>query len=202
MLGRDIVIDRARCDGCGLCVEACHEGALAIVDGKAELVRKDFCDGLGDCLPACPRNAISFRERRNDAPIPGIVLNGAGPSADGTRVQWPIQLTLAPPVSAFYRGTVVIAADCTAFVCGDFKNRVAGGCPILIGCPKLDDRSRFDKVLDILSGNPVDAVRVVRMEVPCCRALTGIVRAAARDCGRDVAVEETVVSREGTIIGR
>lgn len=55
MLGKEIVIDKTKCDGCGLCVEACHEGALAIVDGKAELVRKDFCDGLGDCLPACPR---------------------------------------------------------------------------------------------------------------------------------------------------
>lgn len=183
-------------------MEACHEGALAIVDGKAELVRKDFCDGLGDCLPACPRNAISFRERRKDAPIPGIVLNGAGPSVSGTRVQWPIQLALAPPSSAFYRGTVVIAADCTAFVCEDFRSRMVGECPVLIGCPKLDDRSRFDKILDILSGNPVDTVRVVRMEVPCCRALTEIVRAAARDCGRDVAVEEAVVSREGAIINR
>ena len=56
MLGKEIVIDKTKCDGCGLCVEACHEGALAIVDGKAELVRKDFCDGLGDCLPACPQN--------------------------------------------------------------------------------------------------------------------------------------------------
>lgn len=177
-------------------------GALAIVDGKAELVRKDFCDGLGDCLPACPRNAISFRERGNDTPIPGIVLNDAGPSTGNPRVQWPIQLALAPPVSAFYRGTVIIAADCTAFVCEDFRNRMVGECPVLIGCPKLDDRSRFDKILNILSGNHIDKVRVVRMEVPCCRALTEIVRAAARDCGRDVTVEEIVVSREGTIVGR
>ncbi len=58
-----IVIDREQCNGCGLCVEACHEGAIALVDGKAELIRDDYCDGLGNCLPACPTGAITFEER-------------------------------------------------------------------------------------------------------------------------------------------
>ena len=66
MLRRIIQIDEEKCDGCGLCATACHEGAIAMVDGKARLMREDFCDGLGDCLPACPTDAISFVER--DAP--------------------------------------------------------------------------------------------------------------------------------------
>lgn len=63
MKRRIIKIDRSKCSGCGLCAEACHEGAIGMEDGKAVLLREDYCDGLGDCLPACPADAISFEER-------------------------------------------------------------------------------------------------------------------------------------------
>ena len=62
-----IRIDRERCNGCGACAKACHEGAIEIINGKAELVREHFCDGLGDCLPECPTGAISFEEREAPA---------------------------------------------------------------------------------------------------------------------------------------
>lgn len=63
MMRRVIHIDEAACNGCGICVSACHEGAIGLVDGKARLLRDDYCDGLGDCLPACPTGAITFVER-------------------------------------------------------------------------------------------------------------------------------------------
>jgi len=63
MKRRIIEIDREKCNGCGACAAACHEGAIAMVDGKAKLMRDDYCDGLGDCLPACPTGAIAFVER-------------------------------------------------------------------------------------------------------------------------------------------
>ena len=66
MIRKIIKIDKEKCNGCGACASACHEGAIDIIDGKAELVREHFCDGLGDCLPECPTGAISFEER--DAP--------------------------------------------------------------------------------------------------------------------------------------
>ena len=63
MKRRIIEIDQDKCNGCGACAEACHEGAIAMVDGKAQLMRDDYCDGLGDCLPTCPTGAITFVER-------------------------------------------------------------------------------------------------------------------------------------------
>ena len=63
MKRRIIEIDRDKCNGCGACADACHEGAIAMVDGKAQLMRDDYCDGLGDCLPTCPTGAIAFVER-------------------------------------------------------------------------------------------------------------------------------------------
>lgn len=63
MLRKIIKIDEEKCNGCGHCVTACHEGAIDIIDGKAKLVRENYCDGLGDCLPSCPTGAITFEER-------------------------------------------------------------------------------------------------------------------------------------------
>ena len=74
MIRKIIKIDENKCNGCGLCAKACHEGAIEMVDGKAKLTREDYCDGLGDCLPACPTNAISFEEREAPAYNEAAVL--------------------------------------------------------------------------------------------------------------------------------
>ena len=67
MIRKIIKIDESKCNGCGACADACHEGAIKMVNGKAKLMREDFCDGLGDCLPACPAGAITFEEREAPA---------------------------------------------------------------------------------------------------------------------------------------
>ena len=73
MIRKIIRIDKEKCNGCGACADACHEGAIDIINGKAELVREHFCDGLGDCLPECPTGAISFEER--EAPEYDFIRN-------------------------------------------------------------------------------------------------------------------------------
>jgi len=74
MLRKIIKIDDEKCNGCGACAAACHEGAIEMIDGKAKLTREDYCDGLGDCLPACPTDAISFEEREAPAYDEAAVL--------------------------------------------------------------------------------------------------------------------------------
>ena len=79
MIRKIIHIDEEKCNGCGLCAAACHEGAIDIVDGKAKLVRENFCDGFGDCLPNCPTGAITFEEKRSA----GIRRSGGQESTGG-----------------------------------------------------------------------------------------------------------------------
>ena len=95
---------------------------------------------------------------------------------------------------------MVIAADCTVFKVGDFRKRLIGDNAVIIGCPKLDDHARFNKIRVMLENNPVDTVEVIRMEVPCCSALVRIVRTAASEYGRNVEVRETVIGKDGEII--
>lgn len=93
MIRKIITIDEEKCNGCGLCAEACHEGAIGMVDGVAKLIRDDYCDGLGDCLPSCPTGAISFEEREADAYDEAAVLaniaakNKQGSGCPGTQVK-------------------------------------------------------------------------------------------------------------------
>lgn len=85
MIRKIIKIDEEKCNGCGACAIACHEGAIEMVNGKAKLTRENYCDGLGDCLPACPTNAISFEEREAPAYDEQAVLSSKAKKAQSVK---------------------------------------------------------------------------------------------------------------------
>ena len=209
MIRRIITIDEEKCNGCGLCAGACHEGAIGMVEGKAKLLREDYCDGLGDCLPACPVNAISFEEREAPAYDEAAVLRAKQQkenpvaSVPGQLSNWPVQLKLSP-ISApcFAEAQLLIAADCTAYAYGNFHKDFIRGKTTLIGCPKLDMVDYSQKLAAILENNEIKSITVVRMTVPCCGGLTYAVENALTASGKDIPLRVVTISPDGQIVHR
>ena len=166
MKRRIITIDEAKCNGCGLCAKACHEGAIGMVNGKAKLLREDYCDGLGDCLPACPMNAISFEEREtlayNEAAVLAAKKSGKVIPFEKIPSQltnFPVQIKLVAPNAPYFEGAdLLIAADCTAFAYGNFHSDFMRGKVTLIGCPKLDGVNYAEKLTQIFQYNNIKTV--------------------------------------------
>lgn len=229
MIRKIIQIDSEKCNGCGACATACHEGAIAMVDGKARLMRDDYCDGLGDCLPHCPTNAITFIEReavaydeeavKKHMAAQGRVYRGRCPGSQARRLepaetvpastpdmpsrlsQWPVQLKLVPPHAPYFNGaSLLIAADCTAYAYGNFHADFIRGRVTLIGCPKLDTADYEEKLTAILTENDVRSVMLTRMEVPCCGGLEYAARQAIAHSGRSLPLRVVTISAEGRIL--
>ncbi len=198
MLRKIIKIDESKCNGCGACAKACHEGAIEMIDGVAKLTREDYCDGLGDCLPACPTNAISFEEREVPCVNPRTFENSAAASR---LAQWPCQIKLVPINAPYFEGAnLLIAADCSAFAYGNFHNDFMRNHITLIGCPKLDGVDYTEKLTYIIKNNNIKSVKIVRMEVPCCGGLENAVKNALLSGGKFIPWQVITISTDGRII--
>jgi len=228
MIRRIIKIDEEKCNGCGLCSEACHEGAIEMIDGKAKLTREDYCDGLGDCLPACPANAITFEEREAPAYNEAAVLAAKQEQSGGTLPcgcpgtqskaikreavsvsspvtsqlsQWPVQIKLVPINAPYFdNANLLVAADCTAFAYGNFHNEFIRNRITLIGCPKLDEGDYAEKLTQIIANNNIKSVTVARMEVPCCGGIENAVKRALQASGKFIPWRVVTISTDGRII--
>lgn len=226
MIRRIIQIDEEKCNGCGACAAACHEGAIGMVDGKAKLLRDDYCDGLGDCLPTCPTGAISFVEREAAAYDEAAVKANqqkktlpcgcagtnvktihhenspamSAPEAVSRLSQWPVQIKLAPVNAPYFNGAnLLIAADCTAYAYGNFHEKFIKNHITLIGCPKLDSVDYAEKLTEIIRTNNINSVTVVRMEVPCCGGIENAVKTALQNSGKFIPWQVKVITTDGSI---
>ena len=219
-------IDRDKCNGCGLCVDTCHEGALKLVDGKAMLVSESYCDGLGACLPQCPVDAIRIEEQEaapfDEAAVRAAQEKTVGPSdcqtvrpsdrrtvptpaaapAPSALRQWPCQIKLVPVGAHFFDGAdLLIAADCTAFACASLHRDFMAGKITLIGCPKLDNVDYTEKLAAILATHDIRSLTVLRMEVPCCGGLAAAAERARAASGRQIPFRVVTIGTEGEILG-
>lgn len=231
MIRKIIQIDEEKCNGCGACASACHEGAIGMVDGKAKLLRDDYCDGLGDCLPACPTGAIAFVEReaaaydeaavlaakaKKEQPLPcgcpgsaakaikrhEAVSVTTAPQGSELR-QWPVQIKLAPVNAPWFDGAkLLVAADCTAYAYANFHQDFIKGHITLVGCPKLDTVDYAIKLTEIIRNNDIRSVTVIRMEVPCCGGIENAVKTALQDSGKFIPWNVVTIATDGSIIER
>ncbi|QSX05770.1 4Fe-4S binding protein [Sedimentibacter sp. zth1] len=222
MIRKIIQINEDKCNGCGLCATACHEGAIGIINNKAKLLRDDYCDGLGDCIPNCPTGAITFIEREALAYDEASVLENQkknqvvkqpcgcpGSKAKGMNrkeattsqlSQWPVQIKLVPISAPYFNECdLLIAADCTAYAYANFHNDFIKNKITLIACPKLDNINYAEKLSTIFSSNNINSVTVVRMEVPCCGGLEVATKNAIISSEKSIPCKIVTIKSDGTI---
>ena len=229
MIRKIIKINEEKCNGCGACAAACHEGAIEMIDGKAKLTREDYCDGLGDCLPACPTNAITFEMREAPAYDEAAVLaakkekeklpcgcpgsqskaikrevcncHSTAHPTTSQLMQWPVQIKLVPVNAPYFDGAnLLVAADCTAYAYGNFHQEFIRNHVTLIGCPKLDAVDYAEKLTEIIKNNDIKSVTVTRMQVPCCGGIENAVKRALMDSGKFIPWRVVTITPDGRIL--
>ncbi len=208
--GKAVLVREALCDGLAACIGHCPEGALIIEEREAEpfdeaLVEQRLAE-LGR-QPAhhhhppaggCPSAQVMDLKPRTDSTGPD---EGAEePSQLG---QWPVQLALLPPTAPFFRDAeLLITADCVPFALAGFHRRFLKGRAVAVACPKLDNAGfHFQKLIQIFEQGGPSSVTILRMEVPCCGGLTGMVAEALREAGSQIPAREVVIGRDGTVVG-
>ncbi len=218
-----VEIDEEKCNGCGLCIPNCAEGALQIVDGKVKLVGDVYCDGLGACLGHCPEDALKVIERKavpfdmeavhgllasqkeHPAACPSVSpvnLSASSPQPterESALKHWPVQLRLLPTEAPrFQDADLLVVADCVPVAHPNFHASLLSGRTVVMGCPKLDDIAGYgEKLKEILKKNEVRSVTVAIMEVPCCSGLSRVVDWAVEASGKAIPVRKHIVSIRG-----
>ena len=217
------------CDGLGNCLPACPTGAIAFEEREAAPYDDDAVKARQEELRRKGEQSMEERraEERKNEPVrmpiggcPGSRMRDIlrewkkdGDGAPGERgdepaasrgselAQWPVQIKLIPVNAPCFAGAhLLIAADCTAFACGDFHSRFMKKRVTLIGCPKLDEGDYAEKLTGILKQNEIKSVMVARMEVPCCGGIEGAVKRALAASGKLIPWRVVVVTVDGRVL--
>ena len=201
--GKAELVSDVYCDGLGACLGECPQGAIRVTEREAEAfdeeATRQHLAGQSAAVPvvhaACPGAAARSLNLNvlGGPPSPPPVGDFAGPSALS---HWPIQLRLVPPGAPFLEDAdLLLVADCVPFAYPDFHQRLLRGRPVLIACPKLDDRqASLDKLTAILSASTIRRVTVVHMEVPCCTGLVRMAQTAVAASGREIPLEDVTIA--------
>lgn len=206
-----IKIDQEKCDGCGLCVPACAEEVIKIINGKAKVVNPQHCDGLGACIGVCPNGAITIEaadehkelvhvQEKEQAQTPSCPsLHHFSPQFK-PGIQWPIKLALINPAADYLKNAeLALVADCVGFRYSELSQALGESTILAIACPKLDDAEFYiAKLTTIFQKANIKKIKVVHMEVPCCTGLLLIVKQALKGAAVDIPIEQVVINIDGT----
>ena len=199
MIRKIINIDEEKCNGCGICANACHEGAIDIIDGKAvkkaqmkkehmpkELYKHSDCPG-SRVMKIQREEVQGEKQQLTEKPFSRLS-------------NWPVQIKLAPIQASYFEGAkLLIAADCTAYAYASMHDDFMKGKVTLIGCPKLDAVDYSEKLTQIIAKNDIQSVTIVRMEVPCCGGLEMAAKKALQASGKFIPWQVVTVGIDGTI---
>jgi len=191
------------CDGLGDCLPVCPTGSIRFVEREAAgydeaAVREHLQKDAETPLPCgCPGTQSKSICREG-----GCESACCDSGETKSRLsQWPVQIKLAPVSASYFTdANLLVAADCTAYACGDFHDRFIRNRVTLIGCPKLDGVDYGEKLTAIIRNNSIKSVTVVRMEVPCCGGIENAVKTALRESGKFIPWQVVTISTDGRIL--
>lgn len=201
--GKAKLVSEIYCDGLGDCLGECPQGAITIEEREAapfdekaveehlERLEKEDKDQEG--CPSCQVSEISRGEDQEEEESLEEVTSQLS--------NWPVKIKLVPPEAPFLKNQeIVISADCVPFAFGNFHRKFLKGKPLLIGCPKLDDKDFYhERLLEIFKNNDYEKVTVLNMEIPCCSGLYGLVKKALEDAKSKAVLESVSIGVEGDI---
>ncbi|MBN1188719.1 MAG: 4Fe-4S binding protein [Dehalococcoidales bacterium] len=213
MLRKLINIDEALCNGCGICLSSCDNGALVLSEGKASLLSELYCDGLAACLKKCPEGALSIRERNAES-FDRVAVDKhlremedkaggiAGSSPASTLDHWPVHLALVPTGAEFLMGSdLVLVADCVPLVYPALHADFLRDHIPLVACPRLDDvDAHFIRLAEILKKCGIRSITVVQMDIPPCSGLIDIAHKAIQISGKEIPLKGVKININGCII--
>ena len=190
------------CDGLGDCLPACPVDAISFEEREApaydeEAVKKaQLAKQAAQSSCACPGSQSKAFERGELSVAPAVSRG-----AVSRLRQWPVQIKLVPVNAPYFNGAnLLIAADCTAYAYGNFHEEFMRGKITLIGCPKLDEGDYARKLTEIIAGNDIKSVTIVRMEVPCCGGIENAARRALQESGKFIPWRVVTISADGRIL--
>ncbi|MFP4108813.1 MAG: ATP-binding protein [Desulfonatronovibrio sp.] len=207
--GKAVLVAEKFCDGLGACLGHCPRGAITVIKREAdafdedavqerlrELEEMDESPEKPGLACGCPGTAMATFE-----PAAPRDDKNRNRSTDSALTHWPVQIRLIPPHAPFLKGAdLLVAADCAPVSYPDLHKDLLPGKVIMLGCPKFDDAKDYvERFVEIFRQAGVKSVTVLSMEVPCCAGLARIVREAVSISGKDIPLQEIIVSRQGEI---
>jgi ferredoxin len=212
--GKAHLVSESYCDGLGACLGECPNGAITIEEREAEdfdaeavevyLKEKEKAEEPLESPLACGCPSNHVQTFTPKTPDEGRRTQGSPHLMASALSHWPVQINLVPPTAPFLKGAdLLIAADCTPLAYPAFHKDFLAGKVVMIGCPKFDDVEDYIwKFNEIFENADIRSITALIMEVPCCSGLPMIVKKAMDAAGKDIPMEEIIISTRGDILKR